>query len=248
MQQTKIIMGMPITVAVVDERRQANVDQVFELFGAVDARFSTYRADSEISRFNCGALGAAELSIDMQEVFALARQTEKQASGFFNMRRRDGTCDPSGIVKGWAIKRAMTLLSDDGVKDCFVDAGGDVQASGVSEDGTLWRVGIRSPFQLGGIVKVLEPGQKGVATSGSSIRGSHIWNPHAPQEKLDDVLSITVIGPDILEADRFATAAFAMGHAGVRFIETLPGFEAYQINALGEATLTSGFRKFEVAS
>jgi thiamine biosynthesis lipoprotein len=45
----------------------------------------------------------------------------------------------------------------------------------------------------------------------------------------------------VLEADRFATAAFAMGKAGIAFIEQLPGFEGYTIDAQGIATMTSGF-------
>ena len=244
--QTRIIMGMPITIAVAEPVERATIDATFDLFIAVDEKFSTFRAESEISRLNQGQVQESELTSDVHEVFALARQTEKQSHGYFNMRRADGRLDPSGIVKGWAIARAVAHLHEMGLKNFFVDAGGDVQTSGVSGDGTPWRVGIRSPFHLGEIIKVLEPAGCGVATSGSTIRGAHIWNPHAPQEKLDDVLSITVIGPNVLEADRFATAAFAMGRKGVNFIEALSGFEAYQVDALGEATLTSGFRKYEV--
>ena len=246
--QMRIIMGMPITITVAGPVESSVVDAGFDVFASIDQRFSTYLADSEISRFNRGELRENELSTDVQEVFALARLTESESHGYFNMLKSDGRCDPSGIVKSWAISRCVKLLHDSGLKNFFVDAGGDVQASGVSEDATPWRVGIRSPFHLGEIIKVLEPAGAGVATSGSTIRGAHIWNPHAPQVKLDDVLSITVIGPNILEADRFATAAFAMGRDGVNFIEALPGFEAYQVDALGEATLTSGFRKFEAAS
>jgi FAD:protein FMN transferase len=54
-------------------------------------------------------------------------------------------------------------------------------------------------------------------------------------------VSITVIAPDVLEADRFATAAFAMGKSGIMFIEQLPGFEAYAIDASGITTMTNDF-------
>lgn len=53
--------------------------------------------------------------------------------------------------------------------------------------------------------------------------------------------SRTVIGPDVLEADRFATAPFAMGRTGVTFIELLPGLETYRIDRAGRATMTSHF-------
>ena len=60
-------------------------------------------------------------------------------------------------------------------------------------------------------------------------------------------MSITVIGEDVLEADRMATAAYAMGRIGVHFIEVLPGFEAYMIDHQGQATMTSGFAQYVAA-
>jgi thiamine biosynthesis lipoprotein len=86
----------------------------------------------------------------------------------------------------------------------------------------------------------------GVATSGTYIRGQHIYNPHHPQKTIDDVVSLTVVGPDIYEADRFATAAFAMGREGIIYIEKLPGFEGYMIDTAGLATMTSGFENLVI--
>lgn len=241
MRETRIIMGMPITVDVVDAGFGNLVRDAMLWFEAVDAKFSTYRADSEISRFNRSEILEASLSAEVQEVFALARRTQDEAQGFFNMRKADGTVDPSGIVKGWAIHKGAQMLCDGGAENFFVDAGGDIQTHGLNEDGEDWRVGIRSPFHLSEIIKVVAPRGQGMATSGSYIRGNHIWNPHAPRETLSDVVSISVLGPDVLEADRFATAAFAMGANGIYFIESLPGFEAYQVNASGVATQTTNF-------
>jgi len=247
MRETRIIMGMPVTVEVVDATSRDLMTRVFQWFEAVDARFSTYRADSEISRFNRGEVGDGDLSAEMTEVFTLAKATETESQGFFNMRRADGTRDPSGIVKGWAIKKAAEQLSAEGCRNFYVDAGGDIQVRGHNQEGEEWRVVLRSPFQLSDIIKVVAPRGQGIATSGSYIRGAHIWNPHAPRETLSDVLSLTVIGPDVLEADRFATAAFAMGADGIYFIESLPGFEAYQVNARGMATQTTSFQDYVIS-
>ncbi len=244
MRETRIIMGMPITVEVVGAGYGALLADVFMWFEHVDRRFSTYLKDSEISRFNCGEISEIDLSADVQEVFALARRTQDEAHGFFNMRKTDGSVDPSGIVKGWAIRKAAQMMRQAGAANFFVDAGGDIQADGLNEDGENWRVGIRSPFQMSDIIKVVAPRGRGMATSGSYIRGNHIWNPHAPRETLGDVVSITVLGPDVLEADRFATAAFAMGPNGIYFIEGLAGFEAYQVNAHGIATQTTNFEDY----
>jgi thiamine biosynthesis lipoprotein len=58
---------------------------------------------------------------------------------------------------------------------------------------------------------------------------------------IDEIVSLTVIGPDVLEADRFATGAFAMGRAGIHFLGRMPGLEGYVVDSVGRATLTSGF-------
>ncbi len=58
---------------------------------------------------------------------------------------------------------------------------------------------------------------------------------------------MSVIGPNVFEADRWATAAFAMGAAGVEFAARLPGLEACSIGWDGIATLTPGFSEFLTA-
>lgn len=240
MSETRHIMGMPITVEVVDDRADALRGEVFAYFEAVDRQFSTYRADSEISDLNSGRLAFEGISPELREVLDLAELTRCETDGYFDIRRPDGTIDPSGIVKGWAIRNAARLLQSRGAKDFFVDAGGDVQSWGHDAEGQPWSAGIRNPFNQAEIIKVVYPHNRGIATSGTSARGQHIWSPHR-SGPITDVVSITVIGPDVLEADRFATAAFAMGKDGIYLIETHPGLEGYQVGADGTATMTSGF-------
>ncbi len=84
----------------------------------------------------------------------------------------------------------------------------------------------------------------GIATSGSYRRGQHIYNPHNANAPLTEIVSISVIGPNVYEADRFATAAFAMGKQGINFIENLKGFEGYMINKDGIAVQTSDFVRY----
>jgi FAD:protein FMN transferase len=242
--ETRIVMGMPVTLSTINLYARELIVSVFDWFHEVDRRFSLFRQDSEISRFNRHELNLSELSSDMRDVLSWAELTRQQTTGFFNVASPAGHCDPTGIVKGWAIKRASKIFDARGIRNYCINAGGDIQSSGLNGDGEPWRVGIRSPFRSNQIVKVLTTGGAGIATSGTYERGQHIWNPYAPDETLDDVASITVVASDILEADRFATAAFAMGKSGVYFIEGIPGLEAYQINAVGVATQTSNFEKY----
>jgi FAD:protein FMN transferase len=244
MKQTRIIMGMPIIIEVVDPTVTAqNLDSVFAYFEYVDRKFSTYKPDSEISQINRQEIPLEQSSEDMQAIFALAEQTRLETEGFFNIDR-DGRYDPSGIVKGWAIYAAAEILRQAGFENFYVDAGGDIQVSGKNAEGQDWRVGIQNPFNPQEIVKVLSLKDCGIATSGTYVRGEHIYNPRHTDQPVTGIVSLTVIGPNIYEADRFATAAFTMGPAGILFMEALTGFEAYMIDPNGLATYTSGFERY----
>ena len=245
MRETRTIMGMPISLAVLDEGvRQQDLETVFAEFSAVDAQFSPFKDDSEISRFNRGEIAEKEFTPRMREIVALCEKTKRETGGYFDISRPDGTIDPCGIVKGWAIKNAVQKLVDMGFSNFCVAAGGDIQCHGLNDEGGEWTVGIRNPFLRDEIVKVLQPKGHGVATSGNYIRGDHIYNPHTGQYGSDNIVSLTVIGPDVLEADRYATAAFAMGRKGIYFIERTPGLEGYEIDGSGTARITTGLKKY----
>jgi len=238
-------MGMPITVEIAEESaKQESLDAVFSYFTSVDRRFSVYKDDSEVSRINRNELSENEYSDEMRDILSLADRTKNETAGYFNIKRKDGTIDPSGVVKGWAIRNAARILLDMGHQDFYVDAGGDIESHGKNSHSEEWTVGIRNPFDRNEVVKVIYPRGAGVATSGTYIRGQHIYNPHKPDDLITDIVSITVVGSDICEADRFATAAFAMGKEGIAFIESLVGFEGYLIDANGTATMTSGFKYY----
>ncbi len=243
MKETRLIMGMPVTVEVVGGDL-APLNIAFDYFSSVDEQFSPYKPTSEVFRINAGELSYSEYSPEMREVLALSEQTKQATEGYFDVYTPGGALDPSGLVKGWAIRNAAKLIQAGGHSDFWVDAGGDIQTGGKNEKGEEWRVGIRNPFNEAEIVKVIYPRGRGVATSGTYIRGLHIWNPHTGKSVSSDVVSLTVVGPDVYEADRYATAAFAMGNEGIRFIESLPGFEGYSIDKNGQATMTGVFAAY----
>jgi thiamine biosynthesis lipoprotein len=236
-------MGMPVTVHVVDKSVGQNViDDVLDYFRQVDAKYSTYKKDSEISKINAG-LPREKWSLEMKAVMKMCEETKKATNGFFDVHH-DGKLDPSGLVKGWSILNASEILKAASYKNFYIEAGGDIQVSGKNPDGLQWKVGIRNPFNRRENVKTLFLNNEGVATSGSYIRGDHIYNPHNPNNKVTNTASITIIGPNVYEADRFATAAYAMDESGINFIESLKDFEGYSIDANGIATSTSGLDKY----
>ena len=236
-------MGMPITVCIVGAPVPAKVfDAVYGLFADVDTRYSTYKSDSEVSLINRG-LPESEWSDEMRSVLRLCEETKERTDGYFDAWHNH-KLDPSGLVKGWSIQRVAELLRERGYQDFYIDAGGDIQTYGCNAEGRPWQVGIRNPFNREETIKILSLSGEGVATSGAYIRGDHIYNPHAPHDPPKDVASLTVVGPNVYEADRFVTAAYAMGPKGIHFIEQLEGFAGYMIDMRGTATMTRNFERY----
>lgn len=257
------MMGMPITVEIVDATADEKAfDAVFDYFTYIDEKFSTYKTTSEIMKINRGEVPEKDWSEDMKTIFALSEETKKESGGYFDIKQpngmglaaehpffatknvpQQGLIDPSGIVKGWAIWKAAEILEKRGFNNFYVDAGGDIQTHGHNALNKKWGVGVKNPFAPDEIVKTVYISGEGVATSGTYIRGEHIYNPK-DGKPANEIVSLTVIGLNIYEVDRFATAAFAMGTPGINFIERLTGFEGYMIDKKGIATMTTGFEKY----
>lgn len=98
MKQTQLLMGMPITIELVDARAPADIfERVFAYFTSVDQTFSTYKPSSEISRINNREITIEQASQDMRTIFALAERTRQETNGYFDIAC-DGVYDPSGAV------------------------------------------------------------------------------------------------------------------------------------------------------
>lgn len=240
-------MGMPITVEIVDSSASESIlEEVFNYFDWVEKNFSVYKADSEISKINKGEIKPERYSPEMQEIFKLSEETKKATKGYFDIEYQAGQYDPSGLVKGWAIYKASQILKNKGFENFYVEAGGDAQVYGKNSQGQDWQIGIRSPFKKEEIIKVIALSNLGMATSGTYARGQHIYNPYQKEDPILEIVSLTVVGPNVYEADRFATAAFAMGKEGIKFIEKLSGLEGYMVDKDGVATMTTNFNKYVV--
>lgn len=243
MRDSYAAMGMPIVVDI-PGGNEADLERVFAYFDEIDARFSTYKPASEISRYNRGEIASEELSAEMREVFDLAERERERFAGYFDIRTPAGALDPSGVVKGWAIRNVARGLSAAGFQHYWVEAGGDIQTAGVNEAQKEWAVGIRNPFDHETLVDIICPRGNGVATSGTYLRGAHIYDPHSGMPVATPFISLSVIAADVYEADIWATAAFAMGERGIEAIADAPGVEGYAISSAGIATRTDGWPAF----
>ncbi|GAA3876958.1 FAD:protein FMN transferase [Streptomyces sp. NPDC052207] len=209
----------------------------------VDEVFSTYRPDSQVSRLGRGEVTLEQCDPEVAEVLASGAEAERLSDGWFSTRY-EGRIDPTGIVKGWAVERAARHLAASGADGVSVNGGGDVQMYGVPGPHRPWRVGIADPLRPGGLAAVVSAAgaaELAVATSGTAERGAHIVDPRTGRAAVTDLVAVTVVGPRLIWADAWATAAFAMGsRQALDWLESLPDVEALLITAGDEVRCTGG--------
>lgn len=203
------------------------VENVVAWLHWVDATFSTYRPDSPISRLARGEITEDECVPEVRTVLTRARRISVLTAHYFSLYA-DGSLDPSGLVKGWAIETASDLLVEAGSTSHCLNGGGDVQCVGDAEPGIPWRVGVTDPHHPGELRAVVAGSGIAVATSGTAERGAHIRNPRSRDDP-SRLASITLIGRQLADVDSFATAAFAMGPAARSWIESVDDVEAFAV-------------------
>jgi FAD:protein FMN transferase len=206
----------------------------------VDRRFSLWRADSAISRYRLGESIDHRAAAEIDVVLDRCRRARELSGGWFDPWALAGGVDPTGLVKGWAARRAPGLL----VSSCagaMVNAGGDIAVAGPSPSGGSWRVGIRhpqDPLRLLGLVQA----EAAVATSGLYERGAHVVDPRRGRAATD-VVAATVTGAELDLADAFATALVAAGTDAADVAARLipAGYESLVVTGSGELSPTPGF-------
>ncbi|MBP0451635.1 FAD:protein FMN transferase [Kitasatospora sp. RG8] len=201
----------------------------------IDAVFSPYRSDSDVSRLDRGELALGGCHPDVAEVLARCREVAAETDGWFTDRPA-GRLDPSGWVKGWAVEEASRMLRAAGSADHVVSGGGDVQTAGGP-----WRVGIADPLNPGALAATVTGHDLAVATSGTAERGPHIIDPHTGRPATG-LASLTLVGRGLARTDAWATAAFAMGPArALAWATRHPAVEALAITPDGTRHRTPGF-------
>ncbi|MFE7270193.1 FAD:protein FMN transferase [Streptomyces sp. NPDC057623] len=229
-------MGFPVSLRVDDEHLgEQTADAVFAWLREVDARFSPFRADSEVCRLDRGEIARNEVGADLAEVLGLCEEYRVATGGAFDVRLPGRGLDPCAVVKGWSVQRAAELLKAAGARRFVLNAGGDVVAAGGP-----WRVGIRHPEQADKVCVVAELTDGAVATSARYERGDHIIDGRTGRPATG-LLSLSVVASSLTVADTVATAAFAMGAEGVAWAASRPGCAVFAVDAERRVFRTEGF-------
>jgi thiamine biosynthesis lipoprotein len=248
------VMGTMISIDIADSDDSGLIADLVAWFHHVDAVFSPYKPDSEVSRIGRGELFASDIEPgtavrdELHEVLARCDELLGETRGVFDvwaLPSPNGTrFDPCGYVKGWSVQRAAEMLDARGVRNFFINAGGDVVVRGEHPQERPWRVGIRHPESATSVALVLNAaGSLAVATSGSYERGAHIIDPRTDHPSTGTA-SATVVGPNLADADAYATTLAVMGVDGLLWLAEREGYCGCVITPDGTLYSTAEFNEF----
>jgi FAD:protein FMN transferase len=249
-RHVEMVMGMAVSYAFREPPPAGALERSVSILHDADAMFSTYKVDSEISRFDRGELTTETCSPEVLEVLEACEGLRVDTDGYFDawVTRADEVprLDPSGYVKGWAVDRAARALDEAGVAAYAINAGGDVTVRSRPGD-PPWRVGVRHPDHAHQVVAVVAARDLAVATSATYERGEHILDPHT-EAPPSGIVSLTVVGHDLALVDAYATAAFAMGDAGPAWVADRPGYGVFAVTVDGRGLSSPTFDRHRLAS
>ena len=214
-------MGLPVAVDIRDPGLGLAVLDGFDWLREVDRRFSPFRMDSELNRYDQCRI--AEPGRDLLAVLDLAEHYERRSGGAFRVRPTGHRLDLCGVVTGWAVQRFAEWLRAAGAENFRIDVGADVITAGSPEPGRRWRVGLRHPGRADRACAVLAVTDRAIATSTGHSPGGHPIMDGRTGRPATGLLSLTVVAADLAVADATATAAFAMGRDGVAWADAQPG-------------------------
>jgi thiamine biosynthesis lipoprotein len=246
------IMGLPVSVHVRGPKAGsvAVAGLVGDLYGALradEAMFSTWKPDSPVSRIKDGRDQVRDAHPRIRQVAALCEVAGQRTGGSFSawLPGPDGRVrfDPTGLVKGWAVEQAFDSLVERlaglGPHDALVNAGGDIAVHSSRTDTSDWTIAVEDPRDRSRVLRTVNLRTGAVATSGTAARGHHITDP-ATGAPSDGLSSATIIGPELMWADVYATAAFVKGPRALAWVATLPDHAGVLVGKDGAVGTVSG--------
>ncbi len=147
--------------------------------------------------------------------------------------------DFSAIAKGYGVDAVTRLLDKKGVQNYYVEIGGELRVKGKNPKQDWWTVGISKPKEDAPLTEIqskIKLQNQALATSGNyrnfyeinGVKYAHTINSKTGFPEKNTLLSATILAPDCMTADAYATACMAMGlERGVEMISRLENVEAY---------------------
>lgn len=165
------------------------------------------------------------------------------------LRKPGQSLDLGSIAKGYAAEEVKRILLEDGVKSAMINLGGNVVVVGRKPGGEPWHIGIQNPLaSTGNFVGILSAADQTIVTSGvnerffikNGVRYHHILDPCTGAPAQSDLLSVTAVCGNSVDADAITTVLFILGEQNSRDFLKDVGGEAIFIYRDLSVTVTEG--------
>ena len=197
----------------------------------------------------------------------------KSKTGFSSIEREGNrvkipkgfSIDFNAIAQGFTVDHIAEYLESEGIESYMVEVGGEVRTKGKNTKGKVWTIGVDKPqstidleerFQF-----ILELNNASLATSGNyrkfwvdeetGIKYSHTIDPHTGVPARNRLLSASLVAPEAMDADAYATVCMVRGLEGCKeLLDSKPEIEGYLVFTNDEGDwdtfITDGFKAFIV--
>lgn len=170
--------------------------------------------------------------------------------------------DASGLAQGMSADLIAKLFEKHGCENYMIDIGGEIVCKGKNPKGINWQIGIDKPIDdvvntSGELQTIISVSNVGLTTSGNyrqfyyrdGEKYSHTIDPRTMKPVDHNLLSATVVAPDCITADAYATACMVLGvDSALLLCESLQDIDCYLIYSDEESKIntvnTKGFEKY----
>ena len=160
--------------------------------------------------------------------------------------------DCGALAKGYTSDRILEILKENSVTSALINLGGNVHMLGTKPDGSLWRIGIRNPFEETGEMCILSAADCAVITSGNYERyfigedGEQYWHILDASDGYpadNGLVSVTIIGESGVFCDALSTAFFVAGmEEAVAYWRDKQNFEMVLVTTEKKIYITEGIK------
>ena len=189
---------------------------------------------------------------EMREALKLVDASKIQLVGNSILLKKSGmgiTLD--GIAKGYIVDKASEAISEHGIENYLINAGGDIRTSGRRQDGKPWTIAVQDPRKKQRYPDKIKMTDGAIATSGNyevyfdrEKMFHHIVNPHSGFSP-NTSNSVSVLAKTAMDADALSNSVFVMRpEKGIRFVNSLPGCECLVVSKGNRKIRSNGWKSF----
>lgn len=127
--------------------------------------------------------------------------------------------DVNGIAQGFSVDVLSDFLKENNISDFVINIGGEIFCSGTKK-GKPWLIAIEKPYKNIQLQKyILRLSNRALATSGSYRKTkkiddkiiSHTMSPKSFKPVENNLISVSIMSDNCMDADAYATACMSMG-------------------------------------